>query len=90
MADRLAEKLEQKAYYDYEQLVKTLFFKFKLRKREKEMKDLMKKAMTDLSSNGQKDLVVDILEIYFVEHVKRTPSNGAVDDYFVELCNFAM
>ena len=27
--------------------------RFKLRKREKEMKDLMKKAMTDLSSNGQ-------------------------------------
>jgi len=27
MVDRLAEKLEAKQYYDYEQLVKTLFFK---------------------------------------------------------------
>lgn len=48
----MAEKLEAKQFYDYEQLVKTLFFKFKLRKREKEMKDLMKKAMTDLSNNN--------------------------------------
>jgi len=36
----------------------------------------------------QKDLVVDILEIYFVEHVKKVPA--AVDDYFVELCAYAM
>jgi len=27
MAERLQEKLEQKQFYDYEQLVKTLFFK---------------------------------------------------------------
>jgi len=38
----------------------------------------------------QSDLVVDILEIYFVEHVKKTKDNGAVDDFFVELCSFAM
>ena len=38
----------------------------------------------------QKDLVVDILEIYFVEHVKKVKDFGAVDDFFVELCAFAM
>ena len=27
MVDRLAEKLQAKQFYDYEQLVKTLFFK---------------------------------------------------------------
>lgn len=35
-------------------------------------------------------MVVDILEIYFVEHVKKTKDFGAVDDYLVELCTYAM
>ena len=39
---------------------------------------------------SQKDLVVDILEIYFVEHVKKIKDFAAVDDYFVELCEYAM
>ena len=34
--------------------------------------------------------MVDILEIYFVEHVKKTPDFAAVDDFFVELCGYAM
>lgn len=38
----------------------------------------------------QKDLVVDILEIYFVEQVKKVKDFGAVDDYLVELCTYAM
>ena len=38
----------------------------------------------------QKDLVVDILEIYYVEHVKKVPKNGAVDDFFVEIAKFAI
>jgi len=37
------------------------------------MKDVMKKAMADLKANDQNDLLVDILEIYFVEHVKKSP-----------------
>lgn len=52
MEKRLQEKLEAKEYYDYEQLVKTLFFKFKLRKKEVEMKNVMKKAMVDLQAAG--------------------------------------
>ena len=36
-------------------------------------------------------MVVDILEIYFVEHVKKAKSGtDVVDDYFVELCTYAM
>ena len=35
-------------------------------------------------------MLVDILEIYFVEHVKKTPDLAAVDDFFVELCTYAM
>jgi len=54
------------------------------------MKDVMKKAMADLKANDQNDLLVDILEIYFVEHVKKTPDFAAVDDFFVELCSYAM
>ena len=35
-------------------------------------------------------MVVDILEIYFVEHVKRTAEMKAVDDFLVELCEYAI
>lgn len=34
--------------------------------------------------------MVDLLEVYFVEHVKKVPKNEAVDDYFVELCKYAV
>eukprot|EP00352_Strombidinopsis_acuminata_P004939 CAMPEP_0176374490 /NCGR_PEP_ID=MMETSP0126-20121128/26792_1 /TAXON_ID=141414 ORGANISM="Strombidinopsis acuminatum, Strain SPMC142" /NCGR_SAMPLE_ID=MMETSP0126 /ASSEMBLY_ACC=CAM_ASM_000229 /LENGTH=111 /DNA_ID=CAMNT_0017735083 /DNA_START=143 /DNA_END=478 /DNA_ORIENTATION=- len=46
--------------------------------------------MNDLHNAQQKDLVVDILEIYFVEHVKRVPDLGALDDYFTGICEFAI
>jgi tetratricopeptide (TPR) repeat protein len=87
---RLAEKLKDGAYYDYEQMVKTIFFKYKMRKREKEMRELIERAMNDLSNAEQKDLVVDILEIYFVEHVKKVKDMEAVDDFLVKICHFAM
>jgi hypothetical protein len=42
MADnRLEEKLAAGQYYDYEQHVRTLFFKLKMRKRETEYKQLI-------------------------------------------------
>lgn len=50
--DRLQEKLDQGAFYDYNQLLKTLFFKLKMRKRETEYKELIKKAMTDLHTHN--------------------------------------
>lgn len=31
-----------------------------------------------------------MLELYFVEHVKKVPKNGAVDDFFVALCKYAV
>lgn len=34
--------------------------------------------------------MVDILEIYFTEHVKKVKDLGAVDDYLVELSRFAV
>jgi hypothetical protein len=34
--------------------------------------------------------VVDILEIYFVEHVKKVKDHGAVDDFLIEICEYAM
>lgn len=33
---------------------------------------------------------MDILEIYFVEHVKKVNDNKAVDDYFVNLCKYTL
>ena len=33
---------------------------------------------------------MDILEIYFVEHVKKVSNFEAVDDYLVKICDFAM
>lgn len=33
---------------------------------------------------------MDILEIYFVEHVKKVANFGAVDDWFVGICEYAM
>ena len=54
MADsRLDEKLAAGHYYDYEQHVRTLFFKLKMRKRESEYKELIKRAMTDLDAHNQ-------------------------------------
>lgn len=50
---RLVEKLASGHFYDYEQQVKTLFFKYKMRKREKEMKELITRAMDDLNSHQQ-------------------------------------
>ena len=33
---------------------------------------------------------MDILEIYFVEHVKKVADNGAVDDFLMDVCKFAL
>lgn len=33
---------------------------------------------------------MDILEIYFVEHVKKVKDFGAVDDYLIEISKFAV
>jgi hypothetical protein len=51
--ERLREKLEEGAFYDYNQLLKTLFFKLKMRKREQEYQGLMKRAMEDLRQHNQ-------------------------------------
>ena len=52
MSERLKEKLEAGQFYDYEQLVKTLFFKYKLRKKDQEMKAIIKKAMEELNQHN--------------------------------------
>lgn len=48
MAERLPVMLEQGKFYEYEQLIKTLFFKLKIRKRHDEMKKIIKRAMDEL------------------------------------------
>jgi hypothetical protein len=48
---RLDEKLAEGAFYDYEQHYKTMFFKYKMRKREKEMKELTTRAVNDLNNH---------------------------------------
>ena len=54
--ERLKEKLLEGAYYDYNQLLKTLFFKLKMRKKPDEYKGLMQRAMKDLKENNQVSL----------------------------------
>lgn len=34
--------------------------------------------------------MVDVLDIYFVEHVKKTSGNKAVDDFLVQICQFVI
>ena len=34
--------------------------------------------------------MVDVLDIYFVEHVKKTAGDKAVDDFLVQICQFVI
>jgi hypothetical protein len=58
----------------------------KMRKKTEEMKKIIESGMKDLAEHGQKDLVSDILEIYFIEHVKKM---NDVDDFLLKQCVFA-
>jgi len=62
---RMKEQLESGNFYEYSQFIKTIFFKFKMRRRFAEMKELIKRAITDLGEIGQRDLACDIFEIYY-------------------------
>ncbi|TNV76589.1 hypothetical protein FGO68_gene17048 [Halteria grandinella] len=85
MAERLQTLLEQKNFYEYEQLTKTMFFKHKMRRRTDEMKKVIEDGIVTLGTNGQKDLVIDLLEIYYTEHAKKV---NDIDDFFYKLCGF--
>ena len=53
-----------------------LFYsRYKMRKRFPEMQGLITKSITDLGELKQNELVGDIFEIYFNEHVKKMRSN---------------
>ncbi len=69
--ERLQTLIEAKDFYQYVQLVRTFFFKFKMRKRIPEMKQLLEKGYTDLKEHEQKDLVVELLELYYVEYIRK-------------------
>jgi len=51
--ERLREKLQEGAYYDYNQLLRTLFFKLKMRKKVDEYQGLIQRALKDLKENSQ-------------------------------------
>ena len=48
MEERRQEILNSENYYEYSQFIKTLFMKFKMRKRYDEMKEVIKNAIVDL------------------------------------------
>ena len=50
--ERLNEKLEQGQFYDYSQLLKTMFFKLKMKRKEDEQKQLIQKALSDLKTHN--------------------------------------
>jgi len=64
--------------------------KLRIRKKEEEFKKLMVDAMEKLRTKDQKEFIVDCLESYFVEHIKKSQGTSAVDDYFVDRCKFTM
>lgn len=62
-----------------------------MRRKNKEMKDLMRQAVDDLGKIGQKTLVGDIFEIYFIEQVQKMRASSEEiaefeDKYLYELC----
>ena len=62
-----------------------------MRRRFKELKDLIKKAITDLGSLKQTKLLCDVFEVYFTEHVMKMRSSPAdikevEDEFLYELC----
>jgi hypothetical protein len=87
----MAEQLDSGNFYEYSQFIKTIFFKYKMRRRFKEMKELIEKAINDLGAKKEAELVVDIFEIYFKEHVlKMRGSEDDIklveDEYLFKMC----
>jgi len=87
----MAEQLDSGNFYEYSQFIKTIFFKYKMRRRFKEMKELIEKAINDLGAKKEAELVVVIFEIYFKEHVlKMRGSDDDIklveDEYLYKLC----
>lgn len=60
--ERLREKLQEGAFYDYNQLLRTLFFKLKMRKKVDEYQGLIQRALKDLKENGQVSLGIILCE----------------------------
>jgi hypothetical protein len=51
------------------------------------MQQLIKQSMNDLGSKGQNQLVGDIFQIYFTEHVLKASDSASVeDDFLLEIC----
>lgn len=67
----MAEKLAEGNFYEYTQLIKTIFFKYKMRRRFEPMKALIQTAIEDLSKLNQKELLCDIFDLYFIEQVQK-------------------
>ena len=87
----MQEQLQSGNFYEYSQFIKTIFFKFKMRRRFPEMQKLISKAMTDLGTHNQPGMVGDVFEIYYKEHVQKM--KGSEDDikkvedkYLYDLC----
>ena len=62
-----------------------------MRRRFAEMQALMAKSITSLGELNQNEMVGDIFEIYFNEHVMKMKSNDAdikavEDEYLFKLC----
>eukprot|EP00347_Sterkiella_histriomuscorum_P016317 403353649 len=102
MSERLQILLDQQKFYEYEQLTRTLFFKqlykyilpstksiqcrAKMRRKTEDMKKVIARGLQELAQHNQKDLLADLLETYYMEHVKKV---NEVDDFFYEQLQFA-
>mmetsp|Transcript_4510 Transcript_4510/g.6788 ORF Transcript_4510/g.6788 Transcript_4510/m.6788 type:complete len:136 (-) Transcript_4510:473-880(-) len=82
-AARLKELLDTANFYEYSQLLKTIFFKFKMRRRFKEMKEFILQCSIDLGENKQDNLACDVFEIYYKEHVEKLADEEGIQDEFL-------
>mmetsp|Transcript_33937 Transcript_33937/g.25009 ORF Transcript_33937/g.25009 Transcript_33937/m.25009 type:complete len:129 (-) Transcript_33937:2723-3109(-) len=86
MESRLSDCLKTKNYYEYDQVLRTIFFKYKIKKRTQDLQKLVRRGMEELATEGQKELVTDLLDLYFNEFAKKL---NIADDYLIETAGFA-
>jgi len=68
---KLPPLIEAKNYYEYQQLVKSIFYKYKIRKRIGELKALVSKALKTFLEHQQTDLLADLFTFYYIDHAKK-------------------
>jgi len=83
--------LDSGNYYEYSQFVKTIFFKYKMRRKYKEMKDLIMQSVVTLGQKEKQDLTCEVFEMYykeFIDKMKKSTEDAKLsqDEFLFNLC----